>query len=38
MDETENYLNSILEKRMGSVPNAGGFSKNGGTVTRLPKK
>ena len=38
MDDTENYLNSILQKRMGSVPNYGAFSKNGNTVTRLPKK
>lgn len=38
MDGAENYLNSILEKRLGSVPNYGGFSNNGNTVTRLPKQ
>ena len=36
MDETEHYLSGILEKRLGSVPNYGTFSKYG--VTRLPKK
>lgn len=38
MEETENYLNNILKKRLGSVPNQGGFSKNANTVTRLPRK
>jgi hypothetical protein len=38
MDETEKYLNSILEKRLGSVINYGSISKNGQTVTRLVKK
>ena len=35
MDDTESYLNSILQKRLGSIPN---YGKNGNTVTRLPKK
>lgn len=35
MDETEKYLNNILEKRLGSVPT---FSKYGNTVTRIPKQ
>ncbi len=38
MEDTEKYLNSILEKRLGSVPNHAYFSKNANTVTRLPKK
>lgn len=38
MDDTEEYLNDILKRRLGSVPNYGGFSKKGGTVARLPKK
>jgi hypothetical protein len=38
MEDTENYLNSILQKRMGSIPNYGNFSKNANTVTRLPVK
>ena len=38
MEDTENYLNSILEKRLGSIPTYGGFSKNGNNATRLPKR
>lgn len=38
MDETEKYLNSILEKRLGSVINYGSMSRNGQTVTRVAKK
>ena len=38
MDDTENYLNSILKKRIGSVVNQSGFSKNGHTVARLPQQ
>jgi hypothetical protein len=38
MEDTENYLNSILQKRLGSVANYGHFSKNANTVTRLPIK
>lgn len=36
MDETERYLNNILERRMGSVIPVGGSKK--ATVTRLPQK
>lgn len=38
MDDTEEYLNNILQKRMGSIPNYGAFSKTGNAVTRIPKK
>lgn len=38
MDETENYLNSILQKRIGSVVNTSAFTKNGNTVARLPQQ
>ena len=36
MDGTENYLNSILKKRLGSVVNYNGSSKT--AVTRIPKQ
>jgi hypothetical protein len=38
MDETENYLNSILQKRMGSVINTSSYNKNGYTVVRVPQQ
>jgi hypothetical protein len=38
MDETEKYLNSILEKRLGSVINQSAYSKNSNTVTRIPRQ
>lgn len=38
MDETENYLNNILQKRIGSVVNASAFTKNGNTVARIPQQ
>ena len=38
MEETENYLNKILQKRIGSVVNQSSFNKNGHTVTRVPKQ
>jgi hypothetical protein len=38
MEDTENYLNSILKKRLGSIPNYECFSRGGNMVTRLPKQ
>ena len=38
MEDTEKYLNSILQKRMGSVINQSAASKNAHTVTRLPRQ
>jgi hypothetical protein len=38
MEDTENYLNNILKKRMASVQSYSLFAKNANTVTRLPVK
>lgn len=38
MDDTESYLNGILQKRIGSVVNVSAFTKNGSTVARLPQQ
>lgn len=38
MEETEQYLNKILQKRLGSVINQSAFTKQGSTVTRLPRQ
>ena len=38
MEDTEKYLNNILQKRMGSVINQSSFKNNANTVTRLPRQ
>jgi hypothetical protein len=38
MDETEDYLNKILQKRLGSVINQSASIQKGSTVTRLPRQ
>ena len=38
MQETEKFLNGILEKRLGSVTNNSNFSKYGTSVTRIPRQ
>ena len=36
MNETEKYLNSILNKRLGSVVNQSAYANNASTVARIP--
>lgn len=38
MEQTEDYLNKILQKRLGSVINQNASIRQGSTVTRLPRQ